>query len=359
MILQSTNVIEIGGTGIGPQVFTSLLFIIYSFSLNYRESVNAKYLFIYFLYSILLMYMYLTSPNNFLVIGQLGIYTLCAYRLYKLRSILSEIEYSDFIYKMSKFFVLFCFVQLLCSINILPKFILKDIFFNEDSPLVQFNKPYSYFRVCGTFMESSYCATFVVGLIAFIFSQFDRRKHLKILLGLGIILLLTLSSTGYAGMLLLLIVYFMMNINLKTITLFIPLLMILSVIFWFTKDNILQEVLFNKLDSDSGVERNGWNEMALEAYDSNRLTGVGLGNARASSFALCLLAETGLIGTIIYLLYLLAILLPMARKDRLNLNEISSRYFFLGVIICMIIACPDQTLSSLWFGLYLISLSSK
>ena len=135
MILQSTNVIEIGSTGIGPQVFTSLLFILYSYSLNYREYVNSRYLLIYLLYSILLMYMYITSPNSFLVIGQLGIYTLCAYRLYKLRSVLTEDDYSDFICKISTFFIIFCFVQLLCSINILPKFILKPIFFNEDSPL--------------------------------------------------------------------------------------------------------------------------------------------------------------------------------------------------------------------------------
>lgn len=360
MIIQSSNVIEYGEKGIGPQVIISLLFIIYSFGVKpiRNNFTNRRYYPIYISYSILITYMIYTSIDAIAVIGQLSVYTYCAYRMYRLRFVVKKSDYKNFIYKISLFFVAFCFVQLLCSTNLLPKILLKSFFFNEDSPLVQFNKSYSYFRVCGTFMESSYCATFLGGLIGFVFSFKGSLPHRKlILILLTTALVLTFSSTGYGMIVVLFMIYSLSNINNKTVKYIIPAVFIMGLFYWFAKDNIIKEVIFDKFDSASGRERKGWNEKAIIDFYSNPQTGIGLGKSRASSFILCLLAELGILGTLVYCMYLLCIYSPVIIRKHMNVFEISSRYYFLAVLIGMIIACPDQTLSSLWFGLYLISLS--
>lgn len=63
-------------------------------------------------------------------------------------------------------------------------------------------------------------------------------------------------------------------------------------------------VLLGKAESDSGVERMAWNVAAWRNLVDTSGLGVGLGTVRTSSLALALLANVGVIGTLLYLAFL-------------------------------------------------------
>jgi hypothetical protein len=62
--------------------------------------------------------------------------------------------------------------------------------------------------------------------------------------------------------------------------------------------------LLNKLESDSGVERGGWNTQAFANFTDTWFLGAGLGSVRASNWFLACLGSIGIIGTAFYLAFL-------------------------------------------------------
>lgn len=65
----------------------------------------------------------------------------------------------------------------------------------------------------------------------------------------------------------------------------------------------IDELIFKKATSGSGMERASYNSFAMQNFFDSFGLGVGLGTARTSSFAVALLANVGLAGTILYLLF--------------------------------------------------------
>lgn len=68
--------------------------------------------------------------------------------------------------------------------------------------------------------------------------------------------------------------------------------------------------VWNKLQSQSGLERTSWNRQAWTNFLETGGVGVGLGSARASSFPLVLLSNLGVIGLILFLGFMLQVLRP-------------------------------------------------
>ena len=62
--------------------------------------------------------------------------------------------------------------------------------------------------------------------------------------------------------------------------------------------------LLDKLDSDSGVERMGWNTQALKNFSDTWFLGAGLGSVRASNWLVSCLGSIGILGTAFYLAFL-------------------------------------------------------
>ena len=359
MLLQSDDVFTLGPeSGMGPQVITSIFFILYSYTIKIkRTNIKFEYSILYIIYFVIIIYMYMCNPKSLPVLGQLFIYLFCAYRMYIFRSRISERSYVKIIYRLSLFFGFFCIAQLLSSIHILPKIILQPFFFNDPSEYVHFNKDESYFRVFGTFMEPSYCSSFLVGLIGYLYIYRDYIKSKKLIYLLCVNLVLTFSSTGYVGLVLLFLMFIICNRNVKMLKIAIPTIAVFIIFFLLTKDTLMKEIILDKMNSASGRERARWNERALFDFNHNPLTGVGFGNSRASSFAYCLLGEIGIIGTLMYTFFSAFLFLPLLKSKHFSIHEIASRYFVLGVFICMLIACPDQTLCTFWMGIYFVSLS--
>jgi hypothetical protein len=67
---------------------------------------------------------------------------------------------------------------------------------------------------------------------------------------------------------------------------------------------LAQGTLFGKLDSASGMERGFWNARAWISFTETFGLGVGIGSTRASSYLLVLLSNVGIVGTLLFALFL-------------------------------------------------------
>ena len=68
----------------------------------------------------------------------------------------------------------------------------------------------------------------------------------------------------------------------------------------------LNALVFEKLGTDSGVERMSWNAQALRNLTDTWLIGAGLGSARASNWLLSSLGSVGVPGTALFIAFLVA-----------------------------------------------------
>jgi hypothetical protein len=80
----------------------------------------------------------------------------------------------------------------------------------------------------------------------------------------------------------------------------------------------LDAILFKKTESDSFFGRSFWNETSLAAFTSSHGLGVGVGSTRSSSTYIGLLSNTGVVGTILFGLFLLRIFMTKGHDTQSN-----------------------------------------
>lgn len=83
--------------------------------------------------------------------------------------------------------------------------------------------------------------------------------------------------------------------------------------------DLIETTLFNKLSSDSGVERSAWNRQAIVAIRDTLWLGAGIGSLRASSWLVAVPASIGAIGSAFYGGFVLTVLI--GRKARTTRDE--------------------------------------
>lgn len=176
-------------------------------------------------------------------------------------------------------------------------------------------------RISGTFAESSAFSTFTLPLFAFVASLWHdgvaRPRSGRVALALLCLLLLSTSSTAYAGLAAYAallggaaVVRTMTGPNPVRIGPVAAALWAAAVAACVivllrpgTFDAVVQffEVaLVRKLESSSGLERSSWNLQAWTNFIDSNGVGIGLGSARASSFALVLLSNLGVAGAVLF-----------------------------------------------------------
>ena len=250
--------------------------------------------------------------------------------------------------------MIFGVVQLLIVSGIIPRMeIISQLFYNET-----WNESIAYysstkFRLHSTFMEPSYCGAFLVGSFFFIVCQRFKYKKLKILLLLfcGIEIALTESTTAYVSMVILTIIFILDKRNRKYIKYIIPVGVLVFAVMLLSGE-VLNRVLFKKLESGSAAERGLWNTRALESFYNSIFIGVGYKNLRASSIIYSLLGEVGLVGISIYF-YTMIISVKSIFKKKIKYESLGAQFFLLSVIIAQWISCPDLEFSAFWFAMYL------
>jgi hypothetical protein len=182
-------------------------------------------------------------------------------------------------------------------------------------------------RMIGGFPEASAFGYYTLGLFGFWFryaALSHGKRYPSLFLLLSVFLLFRSASTSaYLAIGLFLILYVALNtqstlgraISARTARLigFSALLMVLLACGAVAAYELIPDVktfldrlLFNKLETDSGVERLSWNARALENLQDTFGIGAGLGSLRASNWLIATLASIGVLGAIIFIAFLLS-----------------------------------------------------
>jgi hypothetical protein len=184
-------------------------------------------------------------------------------------------------------------------------------------------------RIVGSFPEASTFAYFTSGFFAFctklwldgVYPRWTGPIALISLLSLG----LATSSTGYAATSAFLALLFIVSL---ARTLCRPVrrsTFVLATVFplviaaglaglrldgplWRTASEVVDVSIFDKMSSNSGIERAKWNDQALVNFSDTHGLGAGDGSVRASSFPLAVLGNIGVFGALTYGMFLLSLL---------------------------------------------------
>lgn len=355
MILQCDNVLVLNGSGIGPQIITSLFFIIIyllkeGFKIRIKKDNMVAFMGTIILFIPILM---TTNASNNLRVILLATYILDAYLLSTIKDKISESDLTHMLIVITWIVFFIGITQMLMTANILPSIWLYKTFIYNDVASAQF---YLHIvRFYSTFQEASYCAPLLLGLFFyFIDTPLERQKKVIIISIISLSILLTFSSTAYVAFMISLALWSLTTNNRKVRNIIIPLSMIGSLFMLTFGYSILETVIFNKLSSGSGKTREIWNVKALEAFQTNMIWGVGYKTQRASSLAYTLLAELGLVGFAGYLLFNYGVIKKKGKKllRRESLMVISC-------MLCSFIACPDVDLCSYWLIMYIVALLDR
>ena len=190
-------------------------------------------------------------------------------------------------------------------------------------------------RIVGSFPEASTFAYFTSGFFAFCTKLWLDGVRPRLAGPLALLSLLALafatSSTGYAATLGFLGLSFCANVvrvlrgrarrSTFVVASVFPVLVVVGVIglrldgpAWQTASRMVDASIFDKLNTDSGIERSKWNEQALVNFADTGGLGAGDGSVRASSLPIAVLGNVGIPGAVTYGIFLLAVL--FGRKNR-------------------------------------------
>lgn len=214
-------------------------------------------------------------------------------------------------------------------------------------------------RLASTYSEPSSAGAFIASSLAPLL--FARRKFGVLVLGVGMIFLLTLnrSSTAILTAATSFLLFFILRgTNSQRVLISLCLLVIVSSIIFIIFGDTLLSLYDDKMSSDSGMIRSWSNYLSLSALYDSYFLGLGLGSNRASSLLLTILTSIGVIGFVLFVVVIYFLMKPLLK----NRNEPNSLFFltlFLGFILGAFFSVPDISSPSLWmFLIYVASASS-
>jgi hypothetical protein len=183
-------------------------------------------------------------------------------------------------------------------------------------------------RIVGTFTEAGAFGYAALGFYAFTLTLwlygFRTRITGSLALLLALSLLLSTSTTAYGSLAMfssLMVIGALVKLangqatgrdcSYLFIVSMIPFLLLAVILFvpsvWSAVTGLYESAVSNKLASQSGVERMRWNYFALQNFWDTSGFGAGLGSVRASSFVVALLANTGVLGLLLFIVTLASV----------------------------------------------------
>lgn len=365
MVFQSNNAIVLGGeTGIGPQFFSCGAFIIKSLSLKskrYNKSLNA------FFFVLLSFLLYITFNSAFISkegfnpvqVMMLWVYFITLYRLAKVAYMIQYSQAVMLYRKLVVFVLVIGFILVIQMVGLLPDVgVTEALFYNDTLGDCYYQDPeMDHSRFTATFLEPSYCAAFLIGaLYFFMIIERGSKQSLKLLIPIVLAVLLSLSSTAFGALAIAGFLYLFSRGDKKILRYALPLgafmLIILFTRFYF----VLDQVIFSKTESGSGLVRANMNLEAMGVFYNNPLFGQGYGTQRGSSIIFTILAELGIVGITLYSLIAIVILYLALIKKGLPQHFYGASFIVISAMICQIIACPDFSLCTFWLALFLMVL---
>ncbi|GGH13250.1 hypothetical protein GCM10007036_11690 [Alsobacter metallidurans] len=185
-------------------------------------------------------------------------------------------------------------------------------------------------RIVGSFSEAGAYAFFTLGLLGFSLRLWLGGVMVRATGPISLLSILALtmstSTTAYAGLPLYLVAAFGLSLlrflrgpvpPRTIIFLFLsPIILCVIVIplilndtVWAVIQQVARITVFEKMTSDSGVERGNWNRQAITNFIETFGFGAGLGSIRSSSFLAAVPSNLGVFGTLTYTIFLVQILL--------------------------------------------------
>lgn len=370
-VFQCNSVIVLNGTngmvGVGTLTITCIAFIFIVFlkrknmyCIRFNKIILSLILLIVIIISSIFINDHKILGEKIMYVMQLFIYIVSFILLYNIRTTLDMKFIKKGIINIIVFVIVFGLIQLLITSGIIPRIkIIDELFYNESwKQSITYYASNQSFRLYSTFMEPSYCGTFLVGAFFYILCEEFKSDCKKIMLILlcTFEIALSQSTTAYVSLIILTIIFLFNNNNKKYIKYLIPIVIISLIMMLFSGD-ILNTVLFKKSESGSAAERSFWNTKALNSFYNSMFIGIGYKNLRASSIIYSLLGELGLIGLGIYLYTMITNFIPIFKR-RFKYEKLGSKFFILAVVICQCIACPDLEFSVFWFAMYLTAIDA-
>jgi hypothetical protein len=209
-------------------------------------------------------------------------------------------------------------------------------------------------RFTANFLEASSAGQFLSALVISLLLLKSKRYYtLMILALLGLIL--TLSGAGYVGLIMGFIIWGIRSNYKQLIRILAVGLLIVLVLYVSNYLDLFYNILITKSGTDSGINRSASNFFSWKICLDTYMFGAGLGSSRCSSFLFNLLATVGLLGTMLYYLFLiqpLRILYQYRKEDR-RIDFI----FMFGILysINQIVSAPDLSNQYLWVWLFLFA----
>jgi hypothetical protein len=194
-------------------------------------------------------------------------------------------------------------------------------------------------RIIGSFTESSSFGSMTLGYFALTLRMWLLGLYPRFTFTLTALsflaLLLATSTTAYVGLviymaflyceILVRIISGTATSRMRLLLFTGPVLLLIVVVAialndssWEYFQNLLDALVFNKLNSASGEERSAWNRQAMQSFFDTFGFGVGNGSGRASSFLVAVLASLGLFGAILFGTFLFGVLFRRQKNASLD-----------------------------------------
>lgn len=395
-VLQSSAVFIFSGNPVEPPVFAGLILIIKSFFVNGFVIVKTKNkavkAFVLYAVGVLMISIfasiwfrgitYVEGDNDLIqhvFDGGLGFYRYFVLFLYVwcatvIVSLKWNYELVSKVVMLSVYFVLTVgIIQVLIGFNIIPKTVLiGELLYSNTLSSYHSIYPVVTRRLYSTFIEPSYCSAFLIGAFWFIaLNDFKKKKKFALLLLTVIEIVFTLSTTAFFALLFTLLVYLIARKR-KTIPkqLFLILILgtsILVFVLLFTDyfDSIINKILksFSKPITQDwygttiyvGSEsiRTQWNINAWKVFLDTQGWGIGYSVLRGSSLVFSILAQIGILGTVLYINFLKMVINEVDHSPVKDTCKDSIAMMIWAVIGCQIASCPDLNFMPLWMSIFL------
>jgi len=185
-------------------------------------------------------------------------------------------------------------------------------------------------RIVGSFTEAAAFGSTTLGYFGFCLKLWLEGYHTRLTFTLAVLslgaMVFSTSTTAYVGLSTFLVLIYLeclfkllaRPVPTQTIMFLIaaPILATLVIVAIALNDetrsyiqDLLNTMVFNKLSTDSGVERSAWNTHAIQNFFDTWGIGAGNGSVRAASFLAAVLASLGVVGAFTYGAFLLFVFL--------------------------------------------------
>jgi hypothetical protein len=194
-------------------------------------------------------------------------------------------------------------------------------------------------RIVGSFTEAASFGSMTLGYFAFCLTLWLRGVHPRLtftLAALSIVaLVFSTSTTAYVGLSILLLLLYLQSayrllfkqVPRQTVLFLVaaPIVAVIAIVglalndaYWSYIVNLLDTIVFNKLATDSGVERSAWVNQALQNFLDTSGFGAGNGSLRASSLLAAMLASLGAFGAFTYGAFFCRVIFSSPRSPALD-----------------------------------------